>query len=111
MKRLRFFYSETNPEVNYQKHVVPERKRKKFPKICIASAYDPISMTLGFGMSSCCYKDQYDKAAGRDMAAQRAVSEPIVEVICTEPKMLHYISSAVAQELMLYKIDKSLAKI
>lgn len=111
MEHLRFFYSETNPEVMFKKARSSDGKQKKWPRICVCSAYEPTTMTLKFGLSSCNYKDKYDKVAGREIAMHRAVDEPMLEVSCTDPKMLKYISSAIAQELMMYKLDKTFSVI
>lgn len=117
MEKVRFFYSE-----NYELLQMPDSyygyKGAERPVVTTASVFDPKTNSLKFGAARYNPRDiknpkyQFKKSIGRDIAFERALTDPLVEVFINPENedMISHVSKAIAASIEEYYFGEAVEK-
>lgn len=117
MKKVKYYYSapahlvtlpaltDDNGNVLYVYDKI-SAKVKRFPRITVASVYDPDNNVMKFGAAVCSPRDLFVKKIGRDLAEERANNNPEITITGINRKKIREASKKYANDL----IEKYLAK-
>ena len=73
---------------------------RKLPRITIASVYNNEDNTMSFGMAICSPKDTFKKSVGRELAYQRALTDPACTIKDLKPHQIRKASKKYANMMM-----------
>lgn len=90
MKIVKYFYSKptfvetmvgiTDENGNYLDEVIYVRTRKPRARITVCGIFDTETKKMQIGVSRCSHKDIFLKSVGKELAYNRALTSPIMEI-------------------------------